>query len=173
MLPFIASLAGVGIDFIGDMIKEHGEDLVVKGVKKVVGVDISKKSLTKEDIKAIRQAEKELKELDFKELELHQKDRNSARDMQKEALNQEDTFSKRFIYYYASFITIATFAYIFFITFREIPTENVRFADTVLGFLLGTGLSAIINFFYGSSKGSADKTEALNSELLKKGNDAK
>ena len=43
----------------------------------------------------------------------------------------------------------------------EIPKENIRFADTILGFLLGTIISAIIQFFYGSSLGSKKATEAL------------
>ena len=51
---------------------------------------------------------------------------------------------------------------IFFITFGNIPSDNVRFADTILGFLLGTIIATIINFFLGSSKGSADKSEIIN-----------
>lgn len=165
MAPILASLVGLGIDFVGDMINSHGEDLVTEGIKKVTGVDLTKKELTPKDIKALKEAEKELREFNFKELKLHMEDRNSARDMQKSALGQEDKFSKRFIYYYASVVTLVTFVYIFGITFGDIPENNVRFADTVLGFLLGTGLSAIINFFYGSSKGSSDKTDVLHKEL--------
>lgn len=57
-----------------------------------------------------------------------------------------------------------TFAivYILFITFHDIPENNIRFADTILGFLLGTVVATIINFFFGSSKGSEEKTQILN-----------
>lgn len=57
-----------------------------------------------------------------------------------------------------------TFAivYILFITFHDIPEKNIRFADTILGFLLGTVVATIINFFFGSSKGSEEKTQILN-----------
>jgi hypothetical protein len=41
----------------------------------------------------------------------------------------------------------------------------VRFADTILGFLLGTVVATIINFFLGSSAGSKEKTETLAAEL--------
>ena len=38
---------------------------------------------------------------------------------------------------------------------------QIRTVDTVLGFLLGVSLSAIIQFFFGSSKGSNDKSRML------------
>ena len=157
-----STLAGVGISFISDLIKDNGEDLVKEGIKKVTGIDLTKKKeLTAEEIKAIRLAEVELRNLDFKQLELEMENTNSARDMQKTALNQEDTFSKRFVYYYAIVMTVFTFSYIIAITFVPIPESSVRFADTVLGFLLGVGLASIINYFYGSSSGSKSKTEAM------------
>jgi hypothetical protein len=34
-------------------------------------------------------------------------------------------------------------------------------ADTILGVLIGTVLTGFFNFFFGSSKSSKDKTEAL------------
>lgn len=161
-----SALLGLGIDFVKDLITDNGEDLVKEGIKKVTGIDLDKKKeLTPEEIAKIRECEIKLRELDFKELEIHMEDRDSARDMQKEALKQNDEFSKRFVYYYAIFITFVSFVYIFLITFMDIPEENRRFADTVLGFLLGVGLSSIINFFFGSSKGSKDKTEALHKSI--------
>lgn len=162
MIGIGTMLAGIGIDFVKDLITDNGEDLVKKGIKKVTGIDLNeKKELSPEDIKAIKDAEIKLKDLNYKELELEAKDRDSARQMQIAALNQEDKFSKRFVYYYASAITGISFLYIFWITFGTIPESNIRFADTILGFLLGVGLSNIIVYFFGSSKGSKDKTDAL------------
>ena len=37
------------------------------------------------------------------------------------------------------------------LVFLKIPTENIRFADTILGFILGTVVSTIINFYFGGS----------------------
>lgn len=41
--------------------------------------------------------------------------------------------------------------YIFLVTFTEIPETNQRYADTVLGFVMGTIISTILNFYFGSS----------------------
>ncbi len=87
----------------------------------------------------------------------------NARDMQKEALKQEDKFSKRFIYYYAIVWTVFAFAYVASVTFLGVPPESIRYADTIIGFLLGTGMSAIMQFFFGSSHGSKAKDEIVNS----------
>lgn len=107
------------------------------------------------------QAAQKLAELDMEYAKLEAADRDSARKMQMAALSQDDVFSKRFIYYYASFWSICAAFYIGFITFGQIPESNVRFADTILGFLLGTVIATIMQFFFGSSKSSKDKTEAM------------
>jgi uncharacterized membrane protein YccC len=69
--------------------------------------------------------------------------------------------------YLAMFWSLTAVVYIFLITFTDIPALNVRFADTILGFLLGTVVATILNFFLGSSAGSKEKTEALAAELKK------
>jgi predicted Zn-dependent protease len=83
----------------------------------------------------------------------------NARNMQNTALQQCDLFSKRFIYYLAAFWSMSAVFYIFIITYYK--PDNERIADTVLGFLLGTIVATIINFFFGSSKGSSDKQALL------------
>lgn len=84
-------------------------------------------------------------------------DRADARDMQKVALGQDDVFSKRFVYYFAAAWSLFTMGYIAFITFAAVPPSSQRFADTILGFLLGTIVATIINYFFGSTKSSKDK----------------
>jgi multisubunit Na+/H+ antiporter MnhE subunit len=51
--------------------------------------------------------------------------------------------------------------YIILITTYNIPEKNLRFVDVVLGFIMGTVVSTILNFFFGSSQSSKDKTKEL------------
>lgn len=101
--------------------------------------------------------ELKLEEFDIKREEIAVNDRISARTMQSSALGQDDLFAKRFIYYFSIFWSIASATYIGFITFGTIPIENTRFADTILGFLLGTAIAGMFSFFYGSSSSSKNK----------------
>lgn len=77
-------------------------------------------------------------------------DRADARAMQTAAFKQNDPFVKRFIYYLASFWSVVATAFIFLIVVYPIPEANLRFADVVLGFVLGTIIATIIQFFFGS-----------------------
>ncbi|MGI1988704.1 hypothetical protein [Shewanella glacialipiscicola] len=80
-------------------------------------------------------------------------DVQDARHMQVEVIkNGKTRVSREFIYWYAAFITVFACSYIAAITFISVPESSTRFADTALGFILGTMISAIIQFFYGASK---------------------
>ncbi|AGH32224.1 hypothetical protein VPHG_00161 [Vibrio phage 11895-B1] len=94
--------------------------------------------------------------------EMFLEDRKDARDMQKSALEQDDVFSKRFIYYFA--IGWSTFAALYMtgITFLPVSEAAQGYSNTILGFLLGTAVSGIMQFFYGSSQGSKEKTLSQN-----------
>ena len=129
---------------------------------------ISKKFGVEDSVAAVAQAiigdpeaGKKLRELDLEYAKMHLENVKDARIMQNNALNQSDVFSKRFVYYFASFWSLCSVAYIGCITFAAIPPANIRFADTILGFLLGTVVATILNFFYGTSKSSQDKTDKL------------
>jgi len=113
------------------------------------------------------QAAQKLAELDLRQFELENNDRNSARRMQETALNQEDKFAKHFIYWFAWFWSVGSMAYFFAITFGTVPASGKDFGNIILGFLLGTAVATIISFFYGSSKSSKDKSDTLSKELLK------
>ena len=151
----------LGIGFIDDLISEVGLPLVKKGIKSLTGIDIESKELTAEEKQKIIDSQIEIMKIDFEKLKLEYENTNSARDMQKVALQQDDVFSKRYVYYLATFWSVVAVGYIFLITFISIPEANVRFADTTLGFLLGTIVATIINYFFGSSKSSSDKNQLL------------
>jgi ABC-type nitrate/sulfonate/bicarbonate transport system permease component len=74
---------------------------------------------------------------------------------------QNDTTVKHFIYYYAWFWATTSVLYFFCVTFITLPDGGRDFANIILGFLLGTAVATIISFFYGSSKSSKDKTDAM------------
>jgi len=102
-----------------------------------------------------------LAQIDLETIRVQHANTENARAMQIAALQQSDVFSKRFTMYLTTFWSLAAGAYIGFITFSIIPEQNVRFADTILGFILGTVVATMLNFWFGSSIGSKEKGEAL------------
>lgn len=62
------------------------------------------------------------------------------------------TFDRRFLAYFALYVTTIGMAYVFAVTFLPIPKDAQQFASTALGFILGTLLAAPLAFFYGASK---------------------
>jgi multisubunit Na+/H+ antiporter MnhE subunit len=81
--------------------------------------------------------------------------------MQVAALNQDSWFAKNYVYILATFWSVVSILYVFLITFWPIPEESIRFADTILGFILGTVISTIINFFMGSAISSKHKDDTI------------
>jgi hypothetical protein len=134
--------------------------MAVKAMADKFGVADSVESVAKA-IAGDPEAAMKLAEIDLKQFELENADRASARHMQEVALQQNDLFSKHFIYWFAWFWAVASCSYFAAVTFIPMPKENTHFADIILGFLLGTAVATIISFFYGSSKSSKDKTESM------------
>ena len=107
------------------------------------------------------EATAKLQELELEYAKLDNEDRASARAMQIAALQQEDWFAKNFLYIFTSVWSIFAMVYFAFVTFGTVAESGIRMADTILGVLIGTVLTGFFNFFFGSSKGSKDKTDAL------------
>jgi hypothetical protein len=159
-------LAGIVSSLIQNNLPKVAQAVVDKGldyVQEKTGIEL-KPDMSQEEVKALREAAQKHEE--FK-IEQANKNTADARAMQVAALNQDDKFAKRFVMYLATFWSLTAVVYIFLITFTNIPELNIRFADTILGFLLGTVVATILNFFLGSSAGSKEKTEALAAELKK------
>lgn len=53
-----------------------------------------------------------------------------------------------------SILIAISLLYVIALTWLPVPANNVRFADTSLGFLLGTVIATVINFFFGNSETS-------------------
>ena len=160
LAPILATLAANGLGIVADAVTKKGKEFV----EEKLGIELTPDPTpeTVENWKAAaRQHEKEL-------LQIILGDKADARSMQKAALAQDDVFSKRFVYYFAIFWSVFAAAYIATITFGHIPEDNQRFADTILGFLLGTVVATILQFFFGSSMGSKEKDVALETVVKEK-----
>jgi hypothetical protein len=134
--------------------------MAVKAIAEKLGVEDTVEAVT-QAIQADPEAAQKLAEIDLKQFEAEVKDRDGARAMQIAALQQDDWFAKNFLYLFTAVWSIFAMTYFAFVTFGTVPASGVRMADTILGVLIGTVLTGFFNFFFGSSKSSKDKTEAL------------
>lgn len=48
-------------------------------------------------------------------------------------------------------VMLVTFLYLFMVTFMPVPATGNEHAKTIVGFLLGTAFSTLINYYWGNS----------------------
>lgn len=125
-------------------------ETVVKGAGELITTDKERMA-----------AAQEMERLGIQREEIYLKDTQSARQMQVAALQQDDLFAKRFIYAFAIFWSLFAMLFFVFVTFGEVPEKNLRMADTILGFLIGTAIAGIFNFFLGTTYRSQKKDETI------------
>ena len=125
-------------------------ETVVKGAGELITTDKERMA-----------AAAEMDRLGIQREEIYLKDTQSARQMQVAALQQDDLFAKRFIYGFAIFWSLFAMVFFVFVTFGEVPEKNLRMADTILGFLIGTAIAGIFNFFLGTTYRSQKKDETI------------
>jgi uncharacterized membrane protein YwzB len=157
MLPILASIvSGLitnGLPKVADAVMEKGVDYV----QDKLGIQLKPEGeATKEDYAKI-QAEANRHEEFMAENDL--KNMQGARAMQEKAMDSDDPLVRRFVYFFIAFWSVLSATYLGFITFGTIPEANVRFADTIVGFVLGTMVAAMFQFLLGSSLGSRKKDE--------------
>lgn len=159
-------LASIGIPFITDMIGKYGDKAITEGVKKVTGVDISKKELTPQEKQAVIDAEVQLKRLDFEALKLEYENTNKSREMNVSIQESENASSlaKKAAYILDFMIVGSTITLGLMLFFFEIPPTNKELAYTLFGALL-TQSSTVFNFHRGSSAGSKDKSDQVTAVL--------
>ena len=153
LAPILATLASNGLGMVADAVTKKGKEFV----EEKLGIEL----IPDPSPEAIENWKRAAQEHERELLAMAYGDTANARQMQVAALQQDDLFSKRFIYIFATFWSIFAAAYIAFITFGTIPEDNQRFADTILGFLLGTVVATILQFFFGSSMGSKKKDKEM------------
>lgn len=134
--------------------------MAVKAIAEKLGVEDTLDAVT-QAIQTDPEAAAKLAEIDLRQFEAEVKDRDGARAMQVAALQQDDWFAKNFIYLFASAWSLFAMGYFIFVTFGTVAESGIRMADTILGVIIGTVLTGFFNFFFGSSKSSKDKTDAM------------
>jgi len=176
------ALAQRGLDLLSGFFRgavDKGTQQVAQLIQEKTGIDINDVA----DNKLTEDQWVKLKEFEFQhqaqllqarqqqdanaleEQRLLNADRERATRLQEKALDSNDPFVRRFIYYYAIGLTVLAFVFIFYASFihnYDANPKSERVIDTVLGFLLGVTLSAIIQYFFGSSLGSKSKEKQLN-----------
>ena len=185
MLPVILAtvgpiLAKQGLDLLAGAFRGAGTaaaEKVTELVKEHTGIDISTKTeLDADEVAKLRQFEANNAALlayyatvdtnDVERERIAHQDRESARQAQVAAMQSSDKMAQRFIYFYASAITLFTFAFVFYASFVHdyaASPGSEQIINTVLGFLLGTAFSAIVQYYFGSSIGSKRAAERLQS----------
>jgi hypothetical protein len=91
-----------------------------------------------------------MKELDIREEDLHAHDRQSARNMQVATRSKIPGML-------AMLVTVGFFGLLGFMCYKDLPTANENALNIMLG-SLGTAWIMVVTFYFGSSKGSQDKT---------------
>ena len=146
-------------------------EAVVDVAKKVTGAETGEGAL--EALKAnpdlVLQFKAKLLDASVEIEKAHLADTADARKMQVAALQQDDLFSKRFVYFFSAAWSVYAMVYIMDVTMGRIPKDNVQIVYTVLGFLLGTAIASIFNFFLGTTMRNSKKDDTMNvlSTLLK------
>jgi hypothetical protein len=85
------------------------------------------------------------------------------KELRKQLLNQELSRIERpaymktnFIYWLGIVTILMAFGSLVILMFQEVPEQNKSIVDMSVGFIFGSGLATILNFFFGSHMDSAD-----------------
>lgn len=153
-IPLVASIVTA---LLANNLPKVAQAVVDKGIDYVedkLGLEIKPDAMGNLAPELVQQLQ--MRSMQHEEFKIEQEYKNlaDARALQRAALEQDDLFSKRFVYYFISFWSIIGAGYIFAITFMTIPEANQRIADMTSGFMLGTVLAAMFQYLLGSSFGS-------------------
>lgn len=166
-------LLSSGIKILGDTVKgstELGLRKINDFVKEKAGIDLFEDSsifnngLTEEQIVELKKIENDysvqINALAVEYAKVAAQDIANARDMQQNILNSNSVnwLSRNFIYLFASFWSVMSSGLLISIIFCDIPPENQRYADTIIGFILGTLITSILSYFFGNNIRDAVKT---------------
>ena len=166
----LTPLLGNGLNLVANAVMAKGKDFVEKKLGVELKPDMSPEDLVRVQIAQMEHEEELLKlrleedKLDLAELELRLKDTDSARDreVQISTSDKAPLLNKIVTPVLALSILLLTFVLFGVVMFNDTPVEASR--KDILIYILGV-LSAIasqiVSYYFGSSAGSKEKTDAL------------
>jgi hypothetical protein len=149
-------LLSQGAGKLGNMLMGAAKDKVIDTIAEKLGVE-PKEEAIEQHLTAHPEEMVKLEQVDMQKMELQLQEMQSARNMQLEAMKSNDPLVRRFVYFFIGFWSLWSAVMLPFMVFGDIPESNVRFADTILGFLLATMIGSMFGFLLGSSLGSKEK----------------
>jgi hypothetical protein len=170
LVSILTPLLGNGLNLVANAVMAKGKDFVEKKLGVELKPDMSPEDLAKIQIAQMEHEEELLKlrleedKLDLAELELRLKDTDSARDreVQISTSDKAPLLNKIVTPVLALSILLLTFVLFGVVMFNDTPVEASR--KDILIYILGV-LSAIasqiVSYYFGSSAGSKEKTDAL------------
>jgi len=170
LAAILTPLLGNGLNLVANAVMAKGKDFVEKKLGVTLKPDMSPEDLVKVQIAQMEHEEELLKlrleedKLGLVELELRLKDTDSARDreVQISTSDKAPLLNKIVTPVLALSILLLTFVLFGVVMFNDTPIEASR--KDILIYILGV-LSAIasqiVSYYFGSSAGSKEKTEAL------------
>lgn len=157
MLPLVASivsnLISNGMHKVADAVIEKGVD----AVQDKLGIELKPEGQADAAYNEKLKAEA-MKHEEFM-AELDEKSRQRATDMQMAAMKSDDWLVRRFVYLFIAFWSVFAVAFIPSLIWVDIPESGTRYADTILGYVMGTIVTSMFAFLLGSSQGSRMKDE--------------
>ena len=157
MLPLVASivsnLISNGMHKVADAVIEKGVD----AVQDKLGIELKPEGQADAAYNDKLKAEA-MKHEEFM-AELDEKSRQRATDMQMAAMKSDDPLVRRFIYYFIAVWSVFAIAFIPSLIWAPIPESGTRYADTILGYVMGTIVTSMFAFLLGSSQGSRMKDD--------------
>lgn len=171
--PFKETKVAAFLKMAGTIALDKAPDLVDVGLKLATGNfsgaltevgDLLGKSNSPEAPALLREFDSMKNDFEKEIYALEIQDRDSARSLQKAALAQDSWFAKHFLYILASFIILSATIMGLMLFFYEFPEGNKRMIEMFMDIYLFAGALLVLNFFFGSSKGSLDKTQMMKSD---------
>jgi len=170
LVSILTPLLGNGLNLVANAVMAKGKDFVEKKLGVELKPDMSPEDLAKIQIAQMEHEEELMRlrieddKLDLAELELRLKDTDSARDreVQISISDKAPLLNKIVTPVLALSILLLTFVLFGVVMFNDTPIEASR--KDILIYILGV-LSAIasqiVSYYFGSSAGSKEKTDAL------------